>query len=103
MPVSGSQLVIYATWLTATGRVTSADSLKQYLSAVSSLHKWFALTCPTPTQYGPLQNVIQGFRRVAQRKVKKSLPVTPPILINLLNSISPTPSSWIHSATLFTF
>ena len=103
MPVAGSQLVLYATWLAATGRVTSADSMKQYLSAVSSLHKWFALTCPTPTQYGPLQNVIQGFRRVAQRRVKKSLPVTPPILINLLNSISPTPASWIHSATLLSF
>ena len=103
MPVSGSQLVIYATWLVATGRITSAESLKQYLSAVSSLHKWFALSCPTPTQYGPLQNVIQGFRRVAQRKVKKSLTVTPPILINLLNSISPTPASWLQSATLFSF
>ena len=103
LPVDGSQLVLYATWLAATGRISSADSMKQYLSAVSTLHKWFALPCPTPSQYGPLRNVIQGFRRIAQRRTKKSLPVSPPILINLLNTTSPTPNSWIHSATLFTF
>ena len=85
-PVDGVQLTLYATWLAMTGRVTAADSLRQYVSAVSTLHRSMGLSCPTPSQYGPLQQVITGFRRLAQRPTKKSLPITPPILANLLAS-----------------
>ena len=85
-PVDGVQLTLYVTWLAMTGRVTSADSLRQYVSAVNTLHRTMGLSCPTPSQYGPLQQVITGFRRLAQRPTKKSLPVTPPILTNLLGS-----------------
>jgi hypothetical protein len=83
-PTDGFQLTLYATWLILSGRLKSADSVRQYVSAVSSLHREIGLSCPTPSQFGPLTQVIQGFRRLAQRPKKKSLPITPPILLNLL-------------------
>ena len=86
IPADGPQLTLYATWLAASGRLRSADSIKQYVSAVSVIHKLEGKSCPTPSQYGPLDQVIRGFRRLAQRPVKKSLPVTPRILANLLSS-----------------
>ena len=95
-PADGYQLTLFATWLVLSGRLKSADSVKQYVSAVSTLHRELGLSCPTPSQFGPLSQVIQGFRRLAQRPKKKSLPITPPILLNLLLS---TPSPPIFGAT----
>ena len=33
---------------------------------------------PTPSEYGPLDMILKGTRRLAQHRIKKSLPVTPP-------------------------
>ena len=83
-PINGYNLTLYATWLALSGRLKSADSIAQYISAVSVLHSERGLQCVTPTQFGPLGQVIRGFRRMAQRPVKRSHPITPPILFNLL-------------------
>lgn len=83
-PIDGYNLTLYATWLALSGRLKSADSIAQYISAVSVLHSERGLPCVTPTQFGPLAQVIRGFRRMAQRPVKRSHPITPPILFNLL-------------------
>lgn len=100
--MDGHQLTLYATWLVLSGRLKAAGSVRQYISAVSVLHAEKGLSCPTPAQYGPLAQVIKGFRRLAQRPTKKSLPINPPILMNLLTSTS-HPLSGIHTTILTVF
>jgi integrase len=103
LPVDGYQLTLYATWLVASGRIKSADSLAHYVSAVRTLHASMGLPCPSSSQYGPLQQVIRGVRRLAQRPIRKSLPITPPILRNLLNSQPQHPHCGIQSSILSVF
>ena len=79
---------MYASWLVTTGRVKSAQTLANYLSCVSTLHKKEHLPCPVPSEYGPLKNLMTGFKRQAQRPIKRSLPITPSLL-----------SSFIHDST----
>ena len=86
LPVGGWGLAMYATDLVVKGKVTTADSLANYVSAVKQYHSDLGMDCPTPTQFGPLNRVIQGLRGVAQRPTRRSLPVTPEILFNLLNT-----------------
>ena len=86
LPVGGWYLTLYATQLVAEDRVKSADSLANYVSAVKGYHRDLGMDCVSPSQFGPLNRVIQGLRRAAQRPVRKSLPVTPTILLNLLNT-----------------
>jgi hypothetical protein len=45
------QPACHAVWLIASGHLNSADSFKNYLSAVSTLCKMFGTTCHTPTTY----------------------------------------------------
>ena len=61
------------------------------------------LICPSPSEYGPLLHIIRGVRRIAQRPVRKSLPVTPPILRNLLNSQPQHPLCGIQASILSVF
>ena len=91
MPVGGWHLAMYATQLTRDGRITSADSLANYISAVSAYHKDLGMKCPTPSEFGPLDRVIKGFRNTALRPTRKTLPVTPAILLNFLNTNLPHP------------
>ena len=91
MPVGGWHLAMYATKLTRDGKIKSADSLANYISAVCGYHKDLGMKCPTPSEFGPLDRVIKGFRSVAQRPIRKTLPVTPTILLNFLNTNLPHP------------
>ena len=86
LPVGGWNLALYTTDLVVKGNVTTAESLANYVSAVKQYHSDLGMDCPTPSQFGPLNRVIQGLRRVAQRPTRRSLPVTPEILFNLLNT-----------------
>ena len=103
LPVDGHQLMLYATWLAASGRIKSADSLAHYVSAVRTLHSSMGLSCPCPSEYGPLLHLIRGVRRLAQRPIRKSLPVTPIILRNLLNSRPQHPHCGIQASILSVF
>ena len=91
LPIDDREICFFSVWLTSSGRVTTVGSLAQYVSAVRTVHKMLKLPqVPTPSQYGPLDMILKGFRRIAQHKTKKSLPVSPPILSNLLQSEIPT-------------
>ena len=100
LPVGGWWLAMYATQLVVDDKVTTADSLANYVSAVKQYHSDLGMDCPTPTQYGPLNRVIQGLRREAQRPTRRSLPVTPDILFNLLNTQIQAPFLPIDLQTL---
>ena len=92
LPIAPWALCFFATWLISTGRVKTRGSLAQYISAVRTIHR--TLLCedcvPTPSQYGPLDLILKGVRRLAMHRTKKSLPVSPPILKNLLLSTIPS-------------
>ena len=83
-PVGGETLIQYAAWLVFSGRVHAVGSLKQYLSAVSTLHRMFGLTCHTLSTYGPLKFTVVGLQRRWSRPTKKMEPITGEILYNLL-------------------
>ena len=82
--MGGETLIQYAAWLVFSGRVHAVGSLRQYLSAVSTLHKMFGLVCHTPTSYGPLRFTVIGLQRRWSRPTKKMEPITGEILYNLL-------------------
>ena len=102
-PVGGWHLAMYATSLVMGGRIKSADSIANYVSAVHTYHTDMGFNCPTPSQFGPLKRVIDGFRRLARRPVKRSLPVTPTILVNFLITQLPPPFCPIAFHNLITF
>ena len=91
MPVGGWHLAMFATSLVVEGRVKSADSLANYVSAVRKYHHDLGMDCPTPSQFGPLDRIIKGLRKVSLRPVKKSRPITPTILLNFLTTRLPPP------------
>lgn len=78
LPIPECEICYFAIWLTSTGRIKTRASLAQYVSAIRTIHKMLRLKeIPTPSQYGPLDMILKGTRRIAQHRVKKSLPVTP--------------------------
>ena len=103
MLVGGWHLSAFATTLIMEGRVKSADSLANYISAVRTYHKEFGFDCPTPSQFGPLDRVIKGLRRMAIRPIKRTLPITPVMLINFLKTKLPTPFCPTDANTLITY
>ena len=100
LPVGPWHVAMYATSLIVDGKVKSADLLANYVSAVRGYHRDNGYDCPTPSQFGPLQSVISGMRRLACRPVKKSLPITPRILLNFLRTVLPHPVCPYQAQTL---
>ena len=91
LPIPDHEICFFAQWLLSSGRVKTKASLAQYVSAVRTVCGMLKIPkVPTPSQYGPLDLILKGSRRLAQHRVKKSLPVSPPILKRfLLTEISP--------------
>ena len=102
-PVGGWHLAMYATSLVMGGKIKSADSIANYVSAVRSYHTDMGFNCPSPSQFGPLKRVIDGFRRLARRPIKRSLSITPTILVNFLITELAPPFCPIAFSNLITF
>ena len=103
LPVGGWHLAMYATSLVIEGRVRSADSLANYVSAVRGYHRDLGMDCPTPSQFGPLDRIIKGLRKVSLRPTKRSLPITPTILLNFLSTTLPFPCCPFQAHILITY
>jgi hypothetical protein len=100
LPPDGHEMVMYATWLTLSGHCSTAGSLRQYLSAIKVLCRQKALFCPSPTEYGPLQATVSGMASRFAAPIRRSLPVTSEILINLVNSKPPPHATWFEKTIL---
>ena len=101
LPIPDHIICFFAVWLISSGRVSTQGSLAQYVSCVRTVHKMLRLPqVPTPSQYGPLDMILKGTRRLAQHRTKKSLPVSPPILANLLQSEIPSHFGHIYQQTI---
>ena len=83
-PASGDELCLFATWLYVSGRVHSVQSVRNYLSAVRTWHRGNGLDCPTPTTFTPLGLTIRGLERKFSTPVRKMSPITPNILLSLV-------------------
>ena len=100
LPLTGEELCWFAIWLWLIRGLKSPKSIQMYLSAVRTMHRKIGLDCATPTSYGPLGQVMSGLKRKLQHKVRKSAPITPRILVNLLQSSSSTPLCLTDQQTL---
>ena len=83
-PASGDELCLFATWLFAAGRVHTAQSVRNYLSAVRTWHRTSGMDCHTPTSYTPLNLTVRGLERKFSTPVRRMSPITPNILLNLI-------------------
>ena len=93
-PPSPEETRLYAAWLLLS-RCRKESSLRQYLSAIKVYGKNLIppVYIPAPTDYGPLQAVVEGARRLFPGPVKRSLPVTTAILRNLVCTRPPPGAS----------
>ena len=98
-PPSCEDMRLFAAWLML-HRVTKHSSLKQYLSAVKVHFGLLGFWVPAPSDYPPLKAVVDGSRRVFSGPVRRSAPVTVPILRNLLATRPPRFASWGQLTTL---
>ena len=103
LPVTGPDMVLYSAWLMLSGHLKKHGSLMQYLSAVNTLMKQVGLPGLTPSEYPPLQFTCDGIRRAFAAPTRQSLPITPPILMNFLNSTLPPTASCTAKTILTTF
>ena len=83
-PVSGDDLCLFATWLFVAGKVHSAQSVRNYLSAVRTWHRSNGQDCPTPSTFTPLNLTVRGLERKFSTPVKRMSPITPNILLQLV-------------------
>lgn len=85
MPADPKQLGLYAAWLVASGKVKVVSSIRQYLSAVRSMHREEGWDCTTPKASYELDSYIRGIARQLRRPPKRMSPITPAILHHLLD------------------
>ena len=98
-PPSPRETVLYASWLMLT-TCSRSDSLRQYLAALRVHAARLGHWVPSPTEFPDLQAVVKGAARLFPGPSRRSLPVTPAILANLLNTRPPPRSSWRQLASL---
>ena len=79
---------------------TKESSLRQYLSAVKTHYNERNMFVPAPSEFGPLHAVVEGSRRLFPGPVRRSRPVTIPILRNLIFSVPPPGATWRQAMTL---
>ena len=98
-PPSAEDCRLYAVWLMLSV-CSRPDSLRQYLSALRVYAARRGHWVPSPSEYGPLQAVVRGAARRFPGPSRRSDPVSPGILTNLLLTRLPERPSAIQRITL---
>ena len=88
LPPTPEEVTRWASWLMLT-KCTRESSLRQYLSALKVHFNQLDMWIPAPREYGPLGAVVDGAKRCFPGPIRRSLPVTVPILYNLVNTRPP--------------
>ena len=88
VPPSPDEVTSYASWLMLT-KCSRETSLRQYLSALKTHFNQQNLWIPSPREYGPLGAVVDGAKRLFPGAIRRSLPVSVPLLHNLVSSPPP--------------
>ena len=102
IPASPEDLSLFATWLVASERIKSADSIRQYLSAVRTMHRANGSDCVTPKSNHLLDTAVRGIARMLAKPPKRMAPITPGILHHITSfpSVFPESSPWAARATI---
>ena len=98
-PPTGEDMRQFAAWVMLY-RCSRESSLRQYLSAVKTHFRHQNMFVPAPSEYGPLGAVVEGSKRMFPGPVRRSLPVSIPILRNLVFSRPPVMATWRQRMTL---
>ena len=98
-PPTCDETVLYASWLMLT-TCSRADSLRQYLAALRVYAAQLGHWVPSPTEFPDLLGVVKGAARLFPGPSRRSLPVTPAILRNLLCSVPPAGATATQLVTL---
>ena len=98
-PPTCDETVLYASWLMLT-TCSRVDSLRQYLAALRVYAAQLGHWVPSPTEHPDLLGVVKGAARLFPGPSRRSLPVTPAILRNLLSSVPPAGASPVQLVTL---
>ena len=88
VPPSPDEVTSFASWLMLK-KCTRETSLRQYLSALKTHFNQLNMWVPAPREYGPLGAVVDGAKRLFPGPIKRSLPISVPILHNLVLSQPP--------------
>ena len=83
LPTENSTLVKYVAYSVAVEN-RSVGTIRNHLSSIRRAHLSSGHDIPTPSQHFPLQEIIRGARRYANRPVRKTAPITPSILSAIL-------------------
>ena len=103
LPLDGEQLCLFAGWLMVVRNLKAPKSIRIYLSGVRTIHRRLGIDCPTPSTFGPLDQLLKGFERESPHRVQKALPITPTILANLLDSVPQNPQCPTQHKILTTY
>ena len=93
-PPTPEDVRLYAVWLMMSV-CSRPDSLRQYLAALRVYAARAGHWVQSPTEFGPLLGVVKGAARLFPGPTRRSRPVSPAILTNLLMSrppVNPTPA-----------
>ena len=98
-PPTAEDMRNFAAWVMLY-RCSREASMRQYLSAVKTHYHQRNMFVPAPSEYGPLGAVVEGSKRMFPGPVRRSLPVTIPILRNLVFSRAPPAATWRQRMSL---
>ena len=98
-PPTPEDMKRFAAWVMLY-RCSKESSLRQYLAAVKTHFNQLNMFVPSPREYGPLGAVVDGCKRMFPGPVKRSRPVSIPILRNLVYSSPPPAATWKQRMTL---
>ena len=89
LPASGETLSRFAVWLAVTKRAKTGQTIKNFLSAVRTLHKLSGKKCDTPSSNGQLQLTVKGLSKKLAKPKRRMFPITKDILKFLIKPLSP--------------
>ena len=87
-PPTPDEVTSWASWLMLT-KCSRESSLRQYLSGLKTHFNQLDMWVPAPREFGPLGAVVDGAKRLFPGPIRRSLPVSVPILRNLVTSQPP--------------
>jgi len=88
LPASGETLSRFAVWTAVTKRAKTGQTVRNFLSAVRTLHKLCGQTCPTPRSNGQLELTVRGLTKKLACTPRRMFPITKEILTELIKPLT---------------
>ena len=85
-PASNEALVLYVTYL-AMIKSRAVGTIRNHLSSIKTYHAQFEVFVPSPKENLKLKMVLRGAQKFLKRRILQKLPITPQILLALLQKV----------------